>query len=108
MVAHATLSNVRTLEQFLLKLGTTIIKSVSSTAEEYSSMVSRYLEGTHFVFDRARFATDGEVVSLNWTPDMNDVAQMLRLPYRIAQQQGKSFYIILEDFHNLLRMDEYE
>lgn len=108
MVAHATLSNVRTLEQFLLKLGTTVIKSVSSTAEEYSSMVSRYLEGTHFVFDRARFATDGEVVSLNWTPDMNDVAQMLRLPYRIAQQQGKSFYVILEDFHNLLRMDEYE
>lgn len=108
MVAHATLSNVRTLEQFLLKLGTTIIKSVSSTAEEYSSMVSRYLEGTHFVFDRARFVSDGEVVSLNWTPDMNDVAQMIRMPQRIAQQQGKSFYVILEDFHNLLRMDEYE
>ena len=108
MVAHATLSNVRTLEQFLLKLGTAVIKSVSSTAEEYSSIVSRHLEGTHFVFDRARFASHGEVVSLNWTPDMNDVAQMIRLPQRMAQEQGKAYYVILEDFHNLLKMDEYE
>ena len=108
MVAHATLSNVRTLEQFLLKLGTAVIKSVSSTAEEYSSIVSRHLEGTHVVFDRARFASHGEVVSLNWTPDMNDVAQMIRLPQRMAQEQGKAYYVILEDFHNLLKMDEYE
>ena len=108
MVAHATLSNVRTLEQFLLKLGTAVIKSVSSTAEEYSSIVSRHLEGTHFVFDRARFASHGEVVSLNWTPDMNDVAQIIRLPQRMAQEQGKAYYVILEDFHNLLKMDEYE
>jgi hypothetical protein len=108
MVAHATLSHVRTLEQFLLKLGTAVIKSVSSTAEEYSSIVSRHLEGTHFVFDRARFASHGEVVSLNWTPDMNDVAQMIRLPQRMAQEQGKAYYVILEDFHNLLKMDEYE
>lgn len=108
MVAHTSLANVRTLEQFLLKLGTSVIKSMSSTAEEYSSIVARHLEGTHFVFDRALFATQGEVVSLNWTPDMNDVAQMLRLPQRIAREQGKSYYVILEDFHNLLRMDEYE
>ena len=108
MVAHTSLSNVRTLEQFLLKLGTSVIKSVSSTAEEYSTIISRHLEGTHFVFDRARFANYGEVVSMNWTPDMNDVAQMLRLSQRIAQEQGKSYYVILEDFHNLLRMDEYE
>ena len=108
MVAHTSLSNVRTLEQFLLKLGTSVIKSVSSTAEEYSSIVSRHLEGTHFVFDRARFASHGEVVSMNWTPDMNDVAQMLRLSQRIAQEQGKSYYVILEDFHNVLHMDEYE
>ena len=108
MVAHAALSNVRTLEQFLLKLGTSVIKSMSSTAEEYSSIVTRHLEGTHFVFDRARFASHGEVVSLNWTPDMNDVAQMLRLSQRIAQEQGKAYYVILEDFHNLLRMDEHE
>lgn len=108
MVAHTSLANVRTLEQFLLKLGTSVIKSMSSTAEEYSSIVARHLEGTHFVFDRALFATHGEVVSLNWTPDMNDVAQMLRLPQRIAQEQGKPYYVILEDFHNLLRMDECE
>lgn len=108
MVAHTSFANVRTLEQFLLKLGTAVIKSVSSTAEEYSSLIARHLEGTHFVFDRARFATCDEVVSMNWTPDMNDVAQMLRLAQRIAAERGKPYYVIVEDFHNVLRMDEYE
>ena len=108
MIAHISLMNVRTFDQFLLKFGTAVIKSVSSTAEEYSSIVSRHLSDTHFVFDRARFIADDEVVSLNWTPDMNDVAQMLRLPQKIANERGKSYYVILEDFHNLLNFDEYE
>ena len=108
MVAHLSLSNVRTLSQFLLKFGTTVIKAVSSTADEYSSLISRHLEGTHFVFDRVRFTAHDEVVSLNWTPDMNDVFQMLMLPQRIASEYGKSFYVIIEDFHNTLNMKEYE
>ena len=108
MVAHASFANVRTLEQFLIKLGTAVIKSVSSTADEYSALVSRHLEGTHFVFDRARFASHDEVVSMNWAPDANDVAQMLRLPQKIAAECGKPYYVIIENFHNVLKIDEYE
>lgn len=108
MVAHMRLTNVRTLEQFLLKFGTAVIKAVTSTAEEYSSIISTFLEDTHFVFDRARFASHDEVVSLNWAPDMNDLAQMIRLPQRIAQARGKSYFVILEDFQNVLKVDEFE
>ena len=108
MVAHVSLSNVRNLEQFLLKFGTAVIKSVSSTAGEYEALVQKHLEGTHFVFDRSRFSSCDEVVSLNWTPDMNDVYKMIRLPQRIAEERCRPYYIIMEDFQNLMLADDYE
>lgn len=108
MVAHVSLSNIRNLEQFLLKFGTAVIKSVSSTAGEYESLVQKHLEGTHFVFDRSRFASCDEVVSLNWTPDMNDVYKMIRMPQRIAEERCRPYYIIMEDFQNLMLADDYE
>ena len=108
MVAHVCLSNIRNLEQFLLKFGTAVIKSVSSTASEYEALVTKYLDGTHFVFDRSRFSSCDEVVSLNWTPDMNDVFKMIRLPQRIAEERNRPYYIILEDFQNIMLADEYE
>ena len=108
MVAHVSLSNIRNLEQFLIKFGTAVIKSVSSTAGEYESLVQKHLEGTHFVFDRSRFASCDEVVSLNWTPDMNDVYKMIRMPQRIAEERCRPYYIIMEDFQNLMLADDYE
>ena len=108
MVAHASLSNVRNLEQFLLKFGTAVIKAVSSTAVEYEALITKYLDGTHLVFDRSRFASCDEVVSLNWTPDMNDVYKMIRLPQRIAEERCRPYYVILEDFQNIMLADEYE
>ena len=108
MVAHVCLSNIRNLEQFLLKFGTAVIKSVSSTASEYEALISKYLDSTHFVFDRSRFSSCDEVVSLNWTPDMNDVFKMIRLPQRIAEERNRPYYIILEDFQNIMLADEYE
>lgn len=108
MVAHAGLSNVRNLEQFLLKFGTAVIKAVSSTAVEYEALITKYLDGTHFVFDRSRFASCDEVVSLNWTPDMNDVYKMIRLPQRIAEERCRPYYVILEDFQNIMLAEEYD
>jgi hypothetical protein len=108
MVAHVCLSNIRNLEQFLLKFGTAVIKSVSSTASEYENLITKYLDGTHFVFDRSRFSSCDEVVSLNWAPDMNDVFKMIRLPQRIAEERNRPYYVIIEDFQNLMLADEYE
>lgn len=108
MVAHVCLSNIRNLEQFLLKFGTAVIKSVSSTASEYEDLITKYLDGTHFVFDRSRFSSCDEVVSLNWAPDMNDVFKMIRLPQRIAEERNRPYYVIIEDFQNLMLADEYE
>ena len=109
MVAELELYNVRTLDQFLLRFGAAVIRLVSTTQQEYSSIISEYLDGTHFVFDPARFASDSEeVVSLNWEPDSNDVEKMLSLPGRIAWNRQMPYYVVLDDFQNLMKIKDYE
>lgn len=108
MVASVNLFNVRTVEDFLVKFGTALIKPLYSTPDEYSAVMSEYLGGTHFVFDRARFAACDEVVSISWKIDRDDVVRMLRLPSMIAAEKGMPYYVMIEDFQNLMFADEYE
>lgn len=107
-VAWINLFNSRTLEDFLIKFGTAVIKPVYSTPAEYSDIMSRHMGGTHFVFDQERFAATEEIVSLNWDVDDNDVAVMLRLPSRIAAERGVPYYVVIEEFQNLMRDDRFE
>lgn len=107
-VAFVDMLNVRTLSDFLIKFGTAVMKSAASTPDDYAAIVRDYLAGTHFVFDRLRFMTYEELVSLNWNPDMNDVEKMLELPQRIAQEKHIPFFVILKEFQNLMNADEYD
>ena len=107
-VAFVDMLNVRTLSDFLIKFGTAVMKSAASTPDDYAAIVRDYLAGTHFVFDRVRFMTYEELVSLNWNPDMNDVEKMLDLPQRIAQEKHIPFFVILKEFQNLMNADEYD
>lgn len=102
------LSNVRTLDTFLMKFARGVIKAVYSTAEEYEAVVNNYLADTHMVFDRSRFATSDEVVSLNWASDLEDFARIIRLPQMIAQEKGVPYYVIIKDFQNLMSIDDFE
>ena len=102
MVVHVNLFNVRTLEEFLIKFGTAVIRPLYSTQEEYSTVISEFLGGTHFVFDSARFASCDEVVSVNWDLDDNDVDMMMRLPGVMAEQRQVPYFVIIEEFQNLM------
>lgn len=102
MVVHVNLFNVRTLEEFLIKFGTAVIRPLYSTQEEYSTVISEFLGGTHFVFDSARFASCDEVVSVNWDLDDNDVDMMMRLPGVMAGQRQVPYFVIIEEFQNLM------
>lgn len=108
MVIHVNMLNVRTVEDFLVKYGTSVIRPMYSTAEEYERVVSEYLADTHLVFDRDRFSSFEEVVSLNWEPDVADVEAMFRLPYRVADEKGIPLFIILEEFQNIMNDKDYE
>ena len=102
LVIHVNMFNVRTLSDFLKKFGAAVIRPLFSTAYEYADVVSRYLAGTHFSFDQERFAAFDEVVSIDGTPDANDVEMMVRLPFRLAAEKGYPYYIILEEFQNIM------
>lgn len=108
MVIHINMLNVRTIEDFLVKYGTSVIRPMYSTAEEYQRVVSDYLAGTHFVFDYDRFSSFEEVVSMNWEPDMSDIEAMFRLPYSVAAEKNIPVFIILEEFQNIMNDKDYE
>ena len=84
MIVCVEMFNIRTLADFLLKFGTTVLKAAYSTPDQYKEAINSYLEGTHFIFDRERFYQDGSIVSLNWDLDRDDIAAMLRLPQHVA------------------------
>lgn len=107
-VIHVNMFNVRTIEQFLIKYGTAIIRQRYTTTQEYETVVSNYLSNTHFVFDQDRFAAREEVVSLNWDIDDNDIEQMLLLPFRLAAESEIPSFIILEEFQNIMFDKDYD
>lgn len=108
VVAMVDMLNVRTLEDFLIKFGAAVMKLSASTPEEYASIVENYLDDTHFVFDRVRFINTGEVLSLNWQPDENDIARLMQLPQKLALAKGIRYVVVLKEFQNLMNADEYE
>ena len=100
--------SVRTLSDFLIAFGTSVLKASASTPEEYSRIVKTHLADTHFVFDHMRYSMDEELVSLNWTPDLNDVEKMMRLPVEMAKEKSILYIMILNEFHNILNAPEGE
>ncbi len=108
MAAFVDMLNVRTLEDFLIKFGTAVMKSSASTPDEYARMVAEHLDGTHFVFDRMMYMTRGEVLSLNWTPDTNDIARLVELPRKLAAGKGVRYIVVFNEFQNILNAAEGE
>jgi len=101
ITTELTLLNVRTLEGFLIKLGSALIRSVASTPLEYAEAVDRYLRGTHFVFDEKLYSGTDEILSMNWTPDDDDIRSILLLPFKIAESRSQKLYLIINEFQNV-------
>ena len=108
MIVCVDMFNIRTMQEFMIRFGTTVMKAALSTPDQYKDAIERYLEGTHFVFDRERYYQDGSIVSLNWDLDKADMAAMMRLPYRLAADRKLPFYVILKEFQSIMFADEYE
>lgn len=108
MIVCVDMFNIRTMQEFMIRFGTTVMKAALSTQDQYKDAIERYLEGTHFVFDRERYYQDGSIVSLNWDLDKADMAAMMRLPYRLAADRKLPFYVILKEFQSIMFADEYE
>mgnify|MGYP003292536509 CR=1 FL=1 len=112
-VVRVNLFNVRTIEQFLIKFGTAVIRPMYSTSVEYMSVVERYLSGTHFLFDADRFglsqlhqlrgrvgrSTRHAYAYFTYKPDKNlsEVAEKRLSAIRDFAEFGSGFKIAMRD-----------
>jgi KaiC/GvpD/RAD55 family RecA-like ATPase len=108
IVAYVDLLSVRTRRGFLKKFGGSLIRAAYSTPSDYAAVIAKHLEGTHFVFDHAQFASKEDIVCMNWDADANDIYMMTCLPQRIAEEKGMPVYVVFRDFQNVMRTDDYE
>ena len=108
MVAYVNAFNVRTSRDFLKKFGGAVLRSAYSTPDDYAAAIGRHLEGTHFVFDAAMFASKEDIVCMNWDPDFNDVYRMMQLPQQIAREKEMPFYVIIKAFQKDYSNIDYE
>jgi hypothetical protein len=79
-----------------------------TTPEQFRDAVERFLGSAHFVFDVSRFYRDGTIVSMNWSPDKDDVKAMMMLPQRLAEERQVPFYIVIKEFQMLCCNEECE
>ncbi|MBR1705506.1 MAG: hypothetical protein IJ721_01815 [Bacteroidales bacterium] len=100
-IGQFSVLNIRTVQEFMLRLGSTVIQMVASTPSEYGEVVSRYLGGTHFVFDAQAFAERDELLSLGWEMDAEDVTALLLMPFRIAADRSCRLILIIDEFQNV-------
>ena len=100
-VGEVTALDIRRGGDFVKRLGAAVIRIVASTPDEYGRIVTGYLGGTHFVFDRKAFADSDTILSTNWDLDENDLRAALRLPYALAAERGEKMYLIVDEFQNI-------
>ena len=97
--------NIRSAEEFLLRVGSTAVKMMAATPDAYAAIARRYLSDTHLVFDQAAFAEKGEVLSTTWTLDETDAEALLNLPFLLARDSGQRVILIVDEFHCLSLAD---
>lgn len=107
-IGEVNLLSTRTVRGFLKLLGDAAVRSVASTPDEYAEIVADCLKDTHFVFDRSAYAENDEILSLNWDIDDNDIRQVLKLPYRLAERSGAMIYMIIDEFQNVMLTEDGE
>ena len=97
-IGQFNLMNIRSLASFLTRLGSTALRTVATTPAEYTELIGKYLDGTHFIFDQRSYAETDQIISLNWDIDDDDIRAMLSFPHKIARDRGVALILILDEF----------
>ena len=105
-VGQFSVLNIRTVDEFLARFGSTVIRMVASAPTEYARIVQDYLGGTHFVFDPEAFADTDQILSRNWDLNEEDVKAVLRLPFRLAADRGTPLLLVIDEFQNVLETED--
>ena len=103
-----SLLDVRSLRELALRLAAAALQSAGSGPEDYARTAQELLAGSHLVFDPARFSACGEVVSLTWELDDEDLRAAFLLPYRIGIRDGVRRIVVLDEFQNVMLTEDGE
>ena len=101
VVCDIDLTSTRSIGQFLLTLGDSVIRSLATTPDEFADIAGRLLQGTHIVFDAQNYAETDNILSLNWDVDDNDIRTMLLLPYRLSAENNLQLFVVMDEFQNV-------
>lgn len=102
------LLNIRNSTDFLTRLGSTVLRSVAVSPDEYAEIARQYFEGTHFVFDRKAYEESDSIISTSWELDQEDVDAMLTFPFRFCRDRHINLILIMDEFQNILFSDDGE
>ena len=103
---HLNLLDVRTLSAFALRLASSALLTAGNSAADYAQEAQELLGETHFVFDESRYATFGEALSWEGTPDDGDLRAACLLPYRIGRRTGVRRIVVIDEFQNIMLTED--
>ena len=105
-VVRVSLMSVRSLNDFCLRLGSAVLDAFGSTPSEYESMAAECLGGSHIVFDELAWQGSGNILSLDWDVDEDDVRALIRMPYRLAWRSGCRVFVWLDEFQSVMLTED--
>ena len=101
-----SLLDVRSLADLTLRLAASTLRTAGSSPDEFARAAGELLQGTHLVFDRARFDACGEVISPAWELDDEDLRAAFLLPYRLGAQSGVPRVVVIDEFQNVMLTED--
>lgn len=102
-----SLLGLRSVEEFLVAMGDTLLRMVAFQPSEYAALLSRHLSGTAFRFDETLFTEKGTLLSLPSHEEVGaeDIRALLELPFRLAAERGERIVLLLDEFQCVNRME---
>lgn len=104
-ILEQSLLSVRDISDLMVRMGSEMVRMTGNTTDEYTESIARLLPGTHYVFDEQAFESLNLPVSLSGGFDEQDIRAILTLPYKLAEEKGAKFVVILEEFQNIMLAD---
>lgn len=104
-----SLGNIRTGEEFLLKVGNTLIRSLCTTATEYETTVRTYLEGCSMYFDPDVFKKTSDILTSITKARDDDYRKVLSMAVDMTDDLFRpGFTVIIDEFQTIARLDDAE
>lgn len=105
---NVSLLDIRSLEDFAMRLATSVFRTAGTTHEEYARAAREMLSGTRLCFDTVRYDTVREVLSATGPLDDADLRAAFMLPYRVGLRTGVQRVVVLDEFQNIMLTEDGE